>query len=86
MGGRGCKIRRGCWAGLVNKCNARCSVRVVVLDVRACWGKFLGGILYIWVKFTHLGCFDAQGGAGEGAREFATRPRSPGYQLGKRCQ
>jgi len=57
-----------------------------VLTVGYVGGEIWGGRLCIWVIFTHLGCFGARGRAGRGRKIFATRARSPGYQLGKRCQ
>jgi len=60
-----------------------------VLAVAHVGGEFRAGYVifgYIWVIYTHLGCFGAQGEAGGGAMEFATRSRSPGSKLGKRCQ
>jgi len=52
-------------------------------------GEFGAGYVifgYIWVIYTHLGCFSAQGEAGGGTIESAMRSRSPGSQLGKLCQ
>jgi hypothetical protein len=47
--------------------NARCGRRVVALAVAHDGGEFQAGYFifgYIWVIYTHLGCFSAPGGAG----------------------